>query len=166
MWLKDCNTEKTMKKIGVIVWSKLKDRWLISFDSAGRTAEYLEIPTDLPPWVDFEILSVASTLSFVFKTTSEIWNSIPLFTALSQSDCRYLSFQLVVKHIQFSCSSFHIAALGFMEEFWGNLVGSFQLFLPLLFFKPFPILHQELWCCWQFAWNGELQTQQRDINKK
>jgi len=49
MWLKDCNTEKTMKKIGVIVWGKLKDRWIISFDSAGRTAEYLEIPTDLLP---------------------------------------------------------------------------------------------------------------------
>ena len=164
MWLKDCNTEKTMKKkIGVIVWSKLKDRWIISC----WTYSWISWNSNRSaPWVDFEIISVAYTLSFVFKTTSEIWNSIPLFTALSQSDYRYLSFQLVVKHIQFSCSSFHIAALAFMKEFWGNLVGSFQLFLPLLFFKPFPILHQDLWCCWQFAWNGELETQQRDINKK
>lgn len=120
--------EETEKSLNNFFWFRWTYSW-ISWNS------------NLPaPWVDFEIPSVASTLSFVFKPTSEIWNSIPLFTALSQSDCRYLSFQVVVKHVHFSCSSFHIVALAFMEEFWGNLVGSYQLFLPLLFFKLFPIL--------------------------
>ena len=143
---------------------KLKDRWIIYFDSAGRTAEYLEIPTDLPPGSILKYLEWHPLFHLFIRPLqkSEIQYHFSLLSANQIAD----TFLALIRHVHFSCPSFHNVALAFMEEFWGNLVGSFQLFLPLLFFKLFPILHQDLRCCWQFAWNGELQTQQRDINKK
>lgn len=134
MWLKDCNTKKRMQKkktnTGVIVWRKLRDRWIIYFDSARRTAEYLEIPTDLPPGSILNYHEWYPRFHFIFSflQKSEIQCHCSLLSANQIAD----TFQAVVKHVHFMFKLSYCCT-GFYRRLLRKSRGFFRNFLVIIY---------------------------------